>query len=226
MNRRSLLLLPLALLPVPALAQPRAAALSPQDRADVARIEAYLNTLRSLRARFLQVAPDGGTSQGQAWLVRPGRMRFQYDPPSPFLLVGGNGLLVFNDSQLKQTSNIPLGSTPLGLLLQDNLRLSGEITIVSFVEAARPDPGRRRPHRLPPGRHPHPHLRRRPPGAPPMDRARRPAPRDPHHPQQRGAGRLLLRQALRVRRPPLLPEQPGRLDRRCGRAPLEGIVTA
>ena len=133
MQRRSLLLAPLALLPVPALAQLRAVTLAPQDRADVARIEAYLNATKALRARFLQVAPDGGTSQGQAWLVRPGRMRFQYDPPAPFLLVGGHGLLVFNDSQLKQTSNIPLDSTPLGLLLQDNLTLSGAVTIVSFV---------------------------------------------------------------------------------------------
>lgn len=137
MNRRTLLALPLALLPAlapaPARAQPAGVALSPQDRADVARIEAYLNATRSIKARFLQVAPDGGTSQGDAWLVRPGRMRFQYDPPAPFLLVGGNGLLVFHDKQLKQTSNIPLGSTPLGVLLQDNLRLSGEITIVSFI---------------------------------------------------------------------------------------------
>ena len=134
MRRRSLLiLLPALLAPPAALAQIRAAALSAQDRADVGRIEAYLNSIKSLHARFLQVAPDGGTSAGQAWLLRPGRMRFQYDPPAPFLLVGGHGLLVFNDSQLKQTSNIPLSSTPLGLLLQDNLRLSGEVTIVSFV---------------------------------------------------------------------------------------------
>ncbi len=134
MRRRSLLiLLPALLAPPAALAQVRAAALSAQDRTDVGRIEAYLNSIKSLHARFLQVAPDGGTSAGQAWLLRPGRMRFQYDPPAPFLLVGGHGLLVFNDSQLKQTSNIPLSSTPLGLLLQDNLRLSGEVTIVSFV---------------------------------------------------------------------------------------------
>jgi outer membrane lipoprotein-sorting protein len=140
MNRRSLLALPFVFAPLaipglaqPALAQPIGVQLSPQDRADVARIETYLNATRSLTARFLQVAPDGNTTQGQAWLVRPGRMRFQYDPPTPFLLVGGNGLLVFHDSQLQQTSNIPLGSTPLGLLLQDNLRLSGDITIVSFV---------------------------------------------------------------------------------------------
>ena len=137
MLRRSLLLAPFAVLAAsalaPATAQVRAALLSPQDQADVARIEAYLNSVRALTARFLQVAPDGGLSRGQAWLVRPGRMRFQYDPPTPFLLVGGHGLLVFHDSQLNQTSNIPLDSTPLGLLLQDNLRLSGEITVVSFV---------------------------------------------------------------------------------------------
>ena len=133
MHRRSLLLAPLALLPLPAFGQVRAAALSAQDRADVARVEQYLNSVKALKSRFLQVAPDGGMSRGQAWLVRPGRMRFQYDPPAPFLLVGGHGLLVFNDSQLKQTSNIPLESTPLGLLLQDNLRLSGEVTIVSFT---------------------------------------------------------------------------------------------
>ena len=144
MNRRTLLAaLPILALPgfalsglaLPGLAhaQARAAPLSAQDRADIARIEAYLNSVRSLHSRFLQMAPDGGTSEGQAWLVRPGRLRFQYDPPSPFLLVGGNGLLVFHDSQLKQTSNIPLGQTPLGLLLQDNLRLSGEVTVTGMA---------------------------------------------------------------------------------------------
>ena len=60
-------------------------------------------------------------------------MRFQYDPPAPFLLVGGHGLLVFNDSQLRQTSNIPLDQTPLGLLLQDNLKLVGGGITVSRV---------------------------------------------------------------------------------------------
>lgn len=126
MYRRTLLLAPLLL---PLAAQAQQLALSAQDRADIARVETYLNGIKTLQARFLQVAPDGRTSEGQAWLQRPGRMRFQYDPPAPFLLVGGHGLLVFHDSQLKQTSNIPLGQTPLGLLLQDNLRLSGDVTV-------------------------------------------------------------------------------------------------
>lgn len=137
MDRRTLLaalITPLLVAGAPrrAMGQARPLALTAQDRTDLARVEAYLNTVRALHSRFLQVAPNGGTSEGQAWLQRPGRLRFEYDPPSPFLLVGGNGLLVFHDSQLKQTSNIPLGSTPLGLLLQDNLRLSGDITVTAI----------------------------------------------------------------------------------------------
>ena len=108
---------------------------TPQDRADLARVETYLNSVRNLHSRFRQVAPNGGISEGQAWLSRPGRLRFQYDPPSPFLLVGGNGLLVFHDAKLKQTINIPLDSTPLGILLQDNLRLSGDVTVTKVTRA-------------------------------------------------------------------------------------------
>ncbi len=133
MNRRALLALGL-LSPLPALAQPRpapprAAALTAQDRADIARIEAYLNGLRTLRSRFLQVAPDGGITEGNAWIERPGRMRFEYDPPSPLLLVAGNGGGMFYDKVLKQVTHFPLSSTPLGILLSDNLKLAGEVTI-------------------------------------------------------------------------------------------------
>jgi len=129
MKRRTLVALGL-LSPLAAYAQT-----SPQDRADLARVETYLNGVRNLHSRFQQVAPNGGASEGQAWLSRPGRLRFQYDPPSPFLLVGGSGLLVFHDAKLKQTSNIPLDSTPLGILLQDNLRLSGAVTVTRVARA-------------------------------------------------------------------------------------------
>jgi outer membrane lipoprotein-sorting protein len=106
---------------------------SPQDAADLARIEAYLNGIRTLKARFVQVAPNGGISEGTALMQRPGRMRFQYDPPSPLLLVANHGILVFHDAQLNQTSNIPLGRTPLGILLADHATLSGDVTVTRFV---------------------------------------------------------------------------------------------
>jgi outer membrane lipoprotein-sorting protein len=78
------------------------------------------------------VAPDGSTAGGIAWLERPGRMRFQYDPPSPLLLVAGHGLVVFYDKQLDQTTNIPIGSTPLGILLAEHLTLSGPVSVVGL----------------------------------------------------------------------------------------------
>ncbi len=150
MLRRTLLLSALA----SAFAVPASAAFAPtpQDRADIARIETYLNGLTSLRAKFLQVAPDGGISGGQAWLSRPGRLRFQYDPPAPFLLVAAHGQLVFQDSSIQQTSQAPLSSTPLGMLLAPKVALSGEITVtgmrrlpgeidVSIVRTASPGDG-------------------------------------------------------------------------------------
>ncbi len=121
--------------PLPALAQAtptRAAVLSDADQASLSGISRYLNGLRTLKGRFLQVGPDGATTQGTVWLDRPGRMRFQYDKPSPLLLVAGHGTVVFHDSQLDQTTNIPVGQTPLGLLLADTISLSGDVTLTDF----------------------------------------------------------------------------------------------
>ncbi len=111
---------------------PTPAPLTPQDQAELDQIQAYLNGLTSLKAKFLQIAPDGSASQGIAWLERPGRMRFQYDPPSPYLLVAGHGLLVFHDQRLGQTTNILLSSTPLGVLLAKHIQLSGPVTVTGF----------------------------------------------------------------------------------------------
>ena len=130
MKRRSLLL------SVPLLASPLltggAVRAQGADPALLAQIEAYLNGIHTLKARFLQVGPDGRTTRGTAWLERPGRMRFEYDKPTPLLLVAGNGMLVFHDSQLGQTSNIPLSQTPLGILLADRVRLSGPVQVTAM----------------------------------------------------------------------------------------------
>ncbi len=106
--------------------------LSPADQALISQIEAYLNGLTAITANFLQVAADGSTRTGKAWLQRPGKMRFQYDPPDPQLLVAGFGLLVYNDPELGQTTNIPLSATPLGILLAPHVVLSGDVTVTNI----------------------------------------------------------------------------------------------
>ena len=130
MLSRRALLVATALIPVAA----RAAVdpVSPENAADIARVQTYLNGLKTLKAHFFQVAGDGGVSQGTAWLDRPGRLRFQYLPPSPFLLIASHGVLTFNDSSLQQTSNIPLSRTPLGILLADSVVLSGAVTVTAL----------------------------------------------------------------------------------------------
>ena len=133
MKRRTLCL-GLLVLSVPAAgrAQTRAAVLSDADQAMLVSVGRYLNSLRTLKARFVQIGPDGAVTQGTMWLQRPGRMRFEYDKPSPLLLVAGNGTVVFHDAQLDQTTNIPVGNTPLGLLLADTIVLSGDVTLTDF----------------------------------------------------------------------------------------------
>jgi outer membrane lipoprotein-sorting protein len=132
-QRRTALLTGLSLALFPAMSRNVAAQMTTQDRADIARVEVYLNGIRSMKARFIQTAPDGGVSQGEALIQRPGRMRFQYDPPSPYLLVANYGILFFRDAQLDQTSNIPLSRTPLGILLSDQATLSGDVTVTKLV---------------------------------------------------------------------------------------------
>jgi outer membrane lipoprotein-sorting protein len=137
MRRRSLLLAPLLALPaLPVLAQraappaaPRPAPLTERDRADLARVETYFNTLRTLKARFLQIAQNGASAEGTALIWRPGRMRFDYDPPEPLLLIASHGQFMLYDRELRQPTTVPTSQTPLAVLLRDNLRLSGDVTV-------------------------------------------------------------------------------------------------
>jgi outer membrane lipoprotein-sorting protein len=114
----------------------RAAVLADADAATVRQVQDYLNGLVSLRAHFLQIAQDNATATGTMWLVRPGRIRFQYDPPSPLLLVASHGLAVLRDNKLNDTRQVPVSDTPLGLLLRDKIALSGDVTVTGFSHQA------------------------------------------------------------------------------------------
>lgn len=160
MHRRQFVALPLRVAPLlvaPLLAAPLLAAapappLSAADRQVIARVAAYLNGIHTLKARFLQIAPNGNTANGTAWLQRPGEMRFQYDPPSPLLLQAGRGWLIYVDKSLPQTSAFRISDTPLGILLAPRITLSGDVTVtkvrqqpgeidVTLVRTANPSQG-------------------------------------------------------------------------------------
>lgn len=139
MKRRLFLaaLLAASLAAVPALAGPRAKpmTLSSGQKAEVERAETYLNEIRTMKARFLQSAPDGSIAEGTFYLARPGKLRLEYDPPTPLLIIGAYQLLVYHDTELKQTTQVPIDSTPAGILVQDKISLTGpDLTVTGYAE--------------------------------------------------------------------------------------------
>jgi outer membrane lipoprotein-sorting protein len=97
---------------------------TPSLTATGARVENYLNTITSMRARFLQVAPSGQISRGEVWLSRPGKLRIEYDPPVPVLILTEGHWLMYYDKELEQPTYAPLDETPAGLLVREKIQLA------------------------------------------------------------------------------------------------------
>jgi outer membrane lipoprotein-sorting protein len=116
-------------------AQAVPAALSEADRADLARIEAYLNQLTTMESRFIQFS-EQGVVEGRIFLDRPEHLRIEYAPPTPVLMVASDIILMFHDTELKQTSFLPVSETPAGFLLDDEIELGGDLTVTDFERGA------------------------------------------------------------------------------------------
>ena len=111
---------------------PKTVALSADQKADVDRVQSYLNGIRTLASRFQQSSGEGNQATGQLWLARPGRMRFEYDPPVPVLLVANGQNIFYYDKELQQVSELRVDETPAGFLLRDQITLSGDVTLTRF----------------------------------------------------------------------------------------------
>ncbi|NUB29259.1 LolA family protein [Azospirillum brasilense] len=119
----------------PALAAPRAAALSAQDQTLVAQAESYLNGIGTLQSKFVQVAPNGHQTTGTFYLARPGRMRLEYDPPVKDFVVADGAFIFYWDGEMRQQSSAPIGSTLADFILRKNIRLSGDVTVTGVYQA-------------------------------------------------------------------------------------------
>lgn len=118
-----------------AAARPRAADISREERAEINRIERYLNGMTTLQARFVQVSSNGQFAEGSLYISRPGKLRIEYDPPVPVLIVTDGRFLIYYDKQLEQVSHIPLGSTPASILTRPNISLTGGDLILTGFES-------------------------------------------------------------------------------------------
>ncbi len=107
------------------------ATLSPAQRTALLKeLSASMEDVKTASGRFEQFSPDFTTTSGTFALSRPGKVRFDYDDPSPLLIVSNGTTVAMQDSELETTDRVPLGSTPLALLLDDKLDFATEAEIV------------------------------------------------------------------------------------------------
>lgn len=121
----------------PARAEPVAAfQLTEQDLADLKRVEDYFNSFSTLRARFQQYSVNSGTSSGNIYLRRPGKLRVEYDPPVPVVIVADGILVSYFDKELDQVDQLPLKSSPIWFLLEKQITFDKHITVVGIERDA------------------------------------------------------------------------------------------
>ncbi len=101
---------------------------------DLARIDAALNNTISFSGRFSQYAADGSYAQGQIYLKRPGKLRFEYDDPNPLLIVSDGVTLTQRDRVLETTDRVPLSATPLNFFLKENVNLANDTEVIRLIK--------------------------------------------------------------------------------------------
>ncbi len=106
-------------------------ALTPDQRAVIDRVNNYLSGIQNLTGRFVQVGPDGRRSQGDFFIAKPGRIRFEYDDPNPTELIADGQTMVVRDRRLATQDVYPLSQTPLRFLLAEHVDLMRDTHLLS-----------------------------------------------------------------------------------------------
>ena len=116
-------------------------------------ISAYLNKLQTAKGEFTQINDDGSISTGTIYIKRPGKVRFEYNPPETALVVAGSNTVVIHDSKSNQPpESYPLNRTPLSIILARNVNLGaanmvtghsfdGTATVVTAQDPQNPEYG-------------------------------------------------------------------------------------
>lgn len=101
--------------------------------ATINSVSAYLKSFGTMQGNFVQVAPNGGQSEGSFWIRRPGFMRFEYAPPQKLLIIADNLWVGVVDQKIKQKADrYPLSETPLSFILSDDPDIMKKTDVVDF----------------------------------------------------------------------------------------------
>lgn len=129
-----------------------AAEVKPAGQEDIVRAESYLQSLKTLQARFVQTTHNGEQLVGTFYLSRPGKLRFEYDPPVENFVVADGVFIYFYDSLLEEQTNAPIGTTLADFFLRKEFTFGDDLTVkdakfaggylqVQVVQSEEPDAG-------------------------------------------------------------------------------------
>ncbi len=107
------------------------------DPAIAKKAQTYLNTIKTLQSRYTQTAPNNVVSTGTLYLKRPGKMRWEYDPPVPVIITALGGIMRYYDYELEQVSNIPIQDSLAGLLASKTVNFSDDT--INVLQASSED---------------------------------------------------------------------------------------
>jgi len=128
------------------------AELTPEDLTQVNKVSGFFNGFQTLTGQFAQVGPRGNVSNGVFYISKPGKMRFEYNPPSPYLIVSDGTWVVIKNKKNQRTDHYPLSATPLKLVLSNqvdlakqakilNVRVEGGSIVLTLADKNRAVPG-------------------------------------------------------------------------------------
>ena len=103
------------------------------QKAQAAKVSTYLSSLQTLAGNFVQVGPDGSKTKGDFFIQKPGKVRFEYDAPSPIDIIADGSAVAVRDRKLATQDIYPLSQTPLRYLLSDRIDLLKDTNVVSVT---------------------------------------------------------------------------------------------
>lgn len=109
---------------------PRSGAQALSEPEALARVNAYLNSFRTLQGNFIQFGADGRRHEGQIYLSRPGKLRFEYNPPATIDVVADGTSVAVRDRKLATQDLYTIGQTPLKFLVRDKIDLASDLKVV------------------------------------------------------------------------------------------------
>jgi outer membrane lipoprotein-sorting protein len=108
--------------------------ITPDIKASADRINAYFNSFQTLRGELVQTSPRGRSAKGVFFIAKPGKLRFEVEPPTPYIMASDGKWLTLTNKKMNKGDQFPLSKTPLRLLVSNKLDLLKEADVVGFEQ--------------------------------------------------------------------------------------------